>query len=221
MGFLTRSTTNYSQDQFKFGTSGFEHKEGSGFLNTIHLEFTSGPNTGQRIPLSNRTLIFGRTAGADVVLDWDGLVSSKHFKVQKEGSRYILHDLESTNGTFVNGEPARTRELVDGDQITVGKTELTVKCEPDESSAIQSKANFNPFGSVSTSIASTQQQEDESGWTERHVLDASIARKIDAYEKEIGNQPNATSPGLIRQFGQGGQVGQVGQGRPISDPNVS
>ncbi|MDZ4848555.1 MAG: FHA domain-containing protein [Pirellulaceae bacterium] len=175
-------------------------------MNTIHLEFASGPNAGQCIPLSNRTLIFGRTAGADVVLEWDGLVSSKHFKVQREGSRYILHDLESTNGTFVNGQPARSHELVDGDQIKVGTTVLTVKCEPDVVSAVQSKAYFNPLDSMPISIAPSQRQENERGGTTPPDQDASIEMKIDANEKEIGNQPDNTSPDLVGQHRQVSQL---------------
>ena len=71
-------------------------------MGSIHIEFSTGPNSGKVMQLSNQTLIFGRTSVSDVLLDWDGLVSSRHFKILKDQDRFVLHDLGSTNGTLVN-----------------------------------------------------------------------------------------------------------------------
>ncbi len=51
----------------------------------------------------------------------DERVSRFHAKVQEDGGRVILTDLESTNGTRVNGRPISARVLRPGDQISVGR----------------------------------------------------------------------------------------------------
>ena len=138
-------------------------------MGTIHLEFSNGPNSGQVVQLSNRTLIFGRTSGSDILLDWDGLVSSRHFKIQKDEDRYVLQDLGSTNGTLVNGAPVRSHELADGDQITAGKTLMLVKEVGKSNVTPQTKVYANPFESVRELIAD---ESDESGFTERPQVQA-------------------------------------------------
>ena len=119
-------------------------------METIDIEFVSGPNAGQSVRLSDRTLIFGRTTVSDIVLDWDGLVSSRHFKIQKEGDRFVLHDLGSTNGTLINGERAEACSLKCGDKIVVGKTTLVVRADvrsEGEERPAATNSRFNPFES--------------------------------------------------------------------------
>ena len=67
--------------------------------------------------------VVGRHPSADFVLD-DQLISRNHFRVRREGGAWVLEDLESTNGTFVNGQKASRQPLIDGDVIRVGSTEL-------------------------------------------------------------------------------------------------
>ena len=127
-------------------------------MGSIHIEFSTGPNSGKVMQLSNQTLIFGRTSVSDVLLDWDGLVSSRHFKILKDQDRFVLHDLGSTNGTLVNGKPVRSHELANGDQITVGKTILLVKEVVDTNATSEEKVYANPFESVREPI--TDQSDD-------------------------------------------------------------
>jgi hypothetical protein len=56
----------------------------------------------------------------------DEQVSRFHAKIQDADGRLILTDLESTNGTRVNGRPARLRVLQPGDQIQIGRSVLLV-----------------------------------------------------------------------------------------------
>jgi hypothetical protein len=80
---------------------------------------------GHPYPLVAATTVLGRGEDADVVLDDPG-VSRRHaeIRVATEGSRLrvTLHDLGSTNGTFVDGERARAVQLADGATITLGRT---------------------------------------------------------------------------------------------------
>ncbi len=51
-------------------------------------------------------------------------VSRFHAEIYKEGSSYYIRDLESTNGTFLNGKQIKVKKLKDGDIITVGSSRL-------------------------------------------------------------------------------------------------
>ena len=74
------------------------------------------------LPGHARTL--GRATGADFILD-AGLVSRVHCRVTALPSGDLeVRDLESTNGTFVNGERVDHARIAPGDRITVGRVEL-------------------------------------------------------------------------------------------------
>ncbi len=85
------------------------------------LVVTFGGKTLERHPMVVDVLTIGRAPGNDIRIDNLG-VSRQHAAIKQQGGRYVLEDLGSSNGTFVNGERvAGPRELADGDQITVVK----------------------------------------------------------------------------------------------------
>lgn len=61
----------------------------------------------------------------------DERVSRFHAKIQVDDDRVILTDLESTNGTRVNGHPVKMRVLQEGDQISIGRSVLLFGDEED------------------------------------------------------------------------------------------
>jgi pSer/pThr/pTyr-binding forkhead associated (FHA) protein len=66
----------------------------------------------------------GRDADADVRLE-DRFSSGLHCRVSSRGNAYYLEDLNSTNGTFLNGEELHGEaELSDLDEIRIGDTEF-------------------------------------------------------------------------------------------------
>ncbi|MCH8923564.1 MAG: FHA domain-containing protein [Planctomycetes bacterium] len=71
----------------------------------------------------------GRTEWADAAIAGDGHMSSVHFEVQCESDTCRIRDLDSANGTFVNGEPIIEVELTDGDQVLAGQTKFVVRIE--------------------------------------------------------------------------------------------
>lgn len=80
---------------------------------------------GKRLPLVGKITI-GRDRTNHIVLN-DVLVSREHAIIQKIRNVYYLKDLESTNGTFVNGQqiPADKYVALDrADKILIGKSEL-------------------------------------------------------------------------------------------------
>lgn len=74
------------------------------------------------LPGAVRTI--GRAAGADFIVD-AALVSRVHCRVTVLADGQLeLRDLESTNGTFVNGQRIETARLSSGDKLQVGRVEL-------------------------------------------------------------------------------------------------
>ncbi len=89
---------------------------------------TSGPETGRRVELDLEVAI-GRQ-DTDLVVE-DPEVSRRHAVLRRSDGSVIVEDLDSTNGTFVNGERIRSPIAVGpGDQIRVGQT--TLEIEPDQ-----------------------------------------------------------------------------------------
>jgi len=80
-----------------------------------------------RFPVSGAAVTIGRsTRGNDLVIDTDGQISKRHARIELEPDRHFtLYDLNSTNGTKVNGRRIDNRALKDGDEIAIGETRLT------------------------------------------------------------------------------------------------
>lgn len=79
----------------------------------------------QVYPISiGQTVTIGRNDSNDIVID-NRAVSGKHARIDSASSTFILTDLESTNGTFVNDERLTSRRgLKNNDVILIGKHEL-------------------------------------------------------------------------------------------------
>ena len=78
------------------------------------------------LALSGERTIVGRSPEADLHLD-DEAVSWNHLEIERRGEVLIATDLDSSNGTVVNGEPLeRPRRLRDGDTLIVGGHRLEV-----------------------------------------------------------------------------------------------
>lgn len=84
-----------------------------------------GPRRGQIMPIKDGSLV-GRK-GADVILP-DPTVSELHARFRVEGDQFVVWDLGSANGTFVNGERIRQATLLkENDEIRIGDTLLVLK----------------------------------------------------------------------------------------------
>ena len=77
----------------------------------------------REIGLGPEPLAIGRDPQNDVVLD-DRRVSRKHAEIRLRLGRFTLYDLQSTNGTYVNGRRVAEIVLSDGDRLSIGGVEL-------------------------------------------------------------------------------------------------
>lgn len=90
---------------------------------TVTLRVLDGADRGQVFGNLEPPITIGREEGNSVQLN-DERISRFHIKIQEDQSKLVLTDLESTNGTRVNGEDTHLRILRFGDVIAVGRSVL-------------------------------------------------------------------------------------------------
>lgn len=92
------------------------------------LVFVSGPHTGQSFALLPTTLTIGREHDNNVEIK-DPDVARYHARILRERDDFVVEDLNSSTGTWINGERKTRAVLSHGDVIRVGQTELALDFE--------------------------------------------------------------------------------------------
>jgi pSer/pThr/pTyr-binding forkhead associated (FHA) protein len=90
------------------------------------LFISSGSQAGRDFRLGRETTVGRDETHCDVVLS-DEKISGKHARIRREGREFVIYDLASLNGTFVNDAKIQRQILSDDDEITVGQTTLVFK----------------------------------------------------------------------------------------------
>jgi serine/threonine protein kinase len=103
-----------------------EHGSASGIHAPLAALFLIPRRVGQPIPLTGSTTVIGRSGDCQVVLK-SAEVSKRHCRIRIQDGRAELEDLQSVNGTILNGEPIDQAYLKDGDVIELGEHSFTVK----------------------------------------------------------------------------------------------
>jgi hypothetical protein len=94
-------------------------------LGALVVQQSPSLEDGQRFELDSRALTVGRGGQNDLVLDGDDFASARHARIEPRRDGVWVHDLGSTNGTYVNGAQIdRPRRLTPGDIVRVGETDL-------------------------------------------------------------------------------------------------
>ncbi len=87
----------------------------------FRLVMRSGPSVGKVYPLDKNELFIGRDLSNDIVIN-DPEISRRHARLFTQGNTFVLEDLGSTNGTFVNGQRLMGPNVLrPGDVITFGE----------------------------------------------------------------------------------------------------
>ncbi|GFP23841.1 hypothetical protein HKBW3S09_01306 [Candidatus Hakubella thermalkaliphila] len=94
-----------------------------------------GPNKGSRYPLVASEISIGRNTDSDIFLD-DITVSRKHAILKKTDRGFLIRDLGSLNGTYVNRERVEEAILKDKDELQIGRYRL-IYIHKDESQGDQ------------------------------------------------------------------------------------
>ncbi len=101
-----------------------EHPEsvkGSGGIPCLVV--IGGDKIGQQVPLTAAHTNIGRDPGCEFPLDGD-MISRRHARIEAFNGNYVVVDLQSTNGTYLNDVRTTRGQLADGDRITIGKALL-------------------------------------------------------------------------------------------------
>ncbi|MDO8106156.1 DUF3662 and FHA domain-containing protein [Isoptericola sp. b441] len=78
---------------------------------------------GQRYLLTGPVTVIGRGSDADIIVDDPG-ISRRHLEIRVTPDGVIASDLGSTNGTYVEGHLVPAATLVDGNTVTIGRTQI-------------------------------------------------------------------------------------------------
>ena len=81
---------------------------------------------GQRHPIVKARTVIGRGSDADITIDDTG-TSRRHVEILWDGSRAQVHDLDSTNGSQLNGEPVKQAVLEPDSVVTIGRTRIVFR----------------------------------------------------------------------------------------------
>jgi len=95
-------------------------------------------------PLKKEIVLVGRSIGSDVFLN-DKSISRRHAQVVKNSDGFIIKDLDSRNGTFVNGKRIEEQLIRDGDEVSLGNLSFVFKYPP---SMKKVTINARPMGKI-------------------------------------------------------------------------
>ena len=80
------------------------------------------------VSLIGQVTVLGRSVQADIPIPSDGNCSRRHCQIRRWAGKFLLEDLQSHNGTFLNGAKVdKAQSLSDGDLISIGDTTVLFK----------------------------------------------------------------------------------------------
>jgi pSer/pThr/pTyr-binding forkhead associated (FHA) protein len=82
-----------------------------------------GPNAGSRFAMGIGKTTIGRHPDSDIFLD-DVTVSRRHAEIHHDGAAFMVNDVGSLNGTYLNRERIERAEMHSGDELQIGKFRL-------------------------------------------------------------------------------------------------
>src|SRR6516162_3470864 len=139
----------------------------------------SGPLKGQEFHLAEGAVSVGRDPSNRMPIR-DVTISRQHCVIELQDGRAIVTDLESHNGTFVNGIPISKRPLAHGDVVRMGQCELVFLTE-DSSPSIEPRVFYSDTSSAD--IRKTVKLQDTQVWTPTPDEVGRMARDLDALVK--------------------------------------
>lgn len=122
-----------------------------------------------------QTVVVGRALDCHVTIH-DALLSRRHCLLEKIGEEWVVSDLGSKNGTYVNDELIQKRPLLDGDIVRIGKTRLHFRAgafEPCRGGAAPARTSrpVDPHEAMATTILGFRYFGDESTPSDPQVLE--------------------------------------------------
>lgn len=123
----------------------------------VTIKVLHGADRGKVFQDVDPPVTVGREEGNSIQLN-DERVSRCHFKIQRDNDRLVLTDLDSTNGTKVNGSECQLKILRHGDLIAVGRSLLVIGTDEQIAARIAAMAGADPNSQTLTQDTSEDSQ---------------------------------------------------------------
>ena len=146
---------------------------------SAELIVVNGPSAGTRYTLADGEVFVGRAPNSKIVLS-EPEIGWRHCQIRQQGERFVLSDLRSSLGTYVNGMRSSERWLDDRDQIGVGRTVLMFRSgEAVEETVAAVNTDTKPVLLVACSLVFLFRALAASGGESRdHLLQNQICRLV-------------------------------------------
>jgi pSer/pThr/pTyr-binding forkhead associated (FHA) protein len=109
-------------------------------------QIKSNGSQAEVMEIDQEPVVVGRSTAAKVSVEDEG-ISRRHFLVLREGEDYVIKDLSSRNGTWINGRRVFTGKLRHNDCILAGHTRFLF-LDPSAASATRGQVQTGPHGTV-------------------------------------------------------------------------
>lgn len=163
----------------------------------VTIKVLHGADRGKVFQDLDPPVTIGREEGNSIQLN-DERVSRCHFKIQRDNDRLVLTDLDSTNGTKVNGSECQLKILRHGDLIAVGRSLMVIGTDEQIAARIAAMDGADPNSQTLTQDTSDDSRSFLLG------LEAAPAGVANGYPPLIANQPpgvpDRMSPGQAAQL---------------------
>jgi predicted component of type VI protein secretion system len=163
----------------------------------VTIKVLHGADRGKVFQELDPPVTVGREEGNSIQLN-DERVSRCHFKIQRDNDRLVLTDLDSTNGTKVNGSECQLKILRHGDLIAVGRSLMVIGTDEQIAARIAAMAGADPNSQTLTQDTSEDSQAFLLG------LESIPAGAPSGYPPLIASQPpgvpDRMSPGQAAQL---------------------
>jgi hypothetical protein len=179
------------------------------------LVCVKGTVAGQSFSIGRGPFVIGRSSSSSLPLEQEHGVSKEHARIELQIPGFILTDLGSRNGTFVNGKRIDTIKLSDGDEIQICGCVLRMSCVP---------ARATPAGTASRRPATSPFSEGSLGAAAPavHRLDPSqLARPASPSEKARETSGSTQRPKNVVGLPSAPHVPAAQAGRPVSSRAAS
>jgi hypothetical protein len=152
---------------------------------------TSGPLVGTRYLIRSEVTRVGRGPANDIVIDGPdaAFVSSQHLEIRREGSGYRVHDLNSTNGTYLDGKRVSSAALTSPCTIELGSGGPTFDFKAEElPSPDLNQTLIAPSRSMAMGGDASGGEKSASGQTHDEILSRAVTAARSARRSGMANQ---------------------------------
>src|SRR5882672_9431830 len=118
------------------------------------LTAIAGRLKGSVFTIEDLPVVVGRETAATLCIA-DASVSRRHSQIEKEDNKFVILDLDSLNGTFINDVPVKRRTLQHGDRVRIGDSQFLFLMHDGDVESKSSEIRFHDEQVVSGSTKET------------------------------------------------------------------